>query len=274
MKPGTRLKSAACDTEVMVIRTGGGQIECGGAPMADKPASGAKAAETGEIQTPKGRAKLVEMMLASPRLEAGMRAFFDDMLGFDELSTLAKDATVYPAFTGATVEDAHEQTLRTMVDHLLVKNRDYRDLFTSRATFLSPALAALLLQPKGAAPDPLDRVLRGACGWFFRGFNRAFGAASNGYGKTVGGLVTRKSLVMMVYMALVAATYGMFTTVPSGFVPAQDKQYLIGFAQLPDGVRQSFNSRRMFISHYLWHHWLNEPVVWLEYWSSNSPFTI
>jgi multidrug efflux pump len=78
----------------------------------------------------------------------------------------------------------------------------------------------------------MDKIL----GWFFRGFNRAFGAASNGYGKTVGGLVTRKSLVMMVYMALVAATYGMFTTVPSGFVPAQDKQYLIGFAQLPDGA--------------------------------------
>lgn len=48
--------------------------------------------------------------------------------------------------------------------------------------------------------------------------------------------MTRKSLVMLVYMALVAATYGMFTTVPSGFVPAQDKQYLIGFAQLPDGA--------------------------------------
>ncbi len=106
-----------------------------------------KAAETGEIQTPKGRAKVVEMMLASPRLEAGMRAFFDDMLGFDELSTLAKDATVYPAFTGATVEDAHEQTLRTMVDHLLVKDRDYRDLFTSRETFLSPVLGALYQLP-------------------------------------------------------------------------------------------------------------------------------
>ncbi len=106
-----------------------------------------KAAESGEIHTAKGRAKLVDMMIASPRLEAGMRAFFDDMLGFDELSALAKDATVYPAFTGATVEDAHEQTLRTMVDHLLVKNRDYRDLFTSRETFLSPVLGALYNLP-------------------------------------------------------------------------------------------------------------------------------
>jgi hypothetical protein len=39
MKPGTRLKSAADDTEVMVIRTGGGSIECGGSPMVEtKPA--------------------------------------------------------------------------------------------------------------------------------------------------------------------------------------------------------------------------------------------
>lgn len=101
---------------------------------------------------------------------------------------------------------------------------------------LSPALAALLLKEHGAPKDWLTRFMDKILGWFFRGFNRAFGAASNGYGKTVGGLVTRKSLVMMVYMALVAATYGMFTTVPSGFVPAQDKQYLIGFAQLPDGA--------------------------------------
>ncbi len=101
---------------------------------------------------------------------------------------------------------------------------------------LSPALAALLLKEHGAPKDWLTRFMDRIFGWFFRGFNRAFGAASNGYGKTVGGLVTRKSLVMIVYMALVAATYGMFSTVPSGFVPAQDKQYLIGFAQLPDGA--------------------------------------
>ncbi len=101
---------------------------------------------------------------------------------------------------------------------------------------LSPALAALLLKEHGAPKDWLTRVMDRVFGWFFRGFNRAFGAASNGYGKTVGGLVTRKSLVMIVYMALVAATYSMFSTVPSGFVPAQDKQYLIGFAQLPDGA--------------------------------------
>lgn len=101
---------------------------------------------------------------------------------------------------------------------------------------LSPALAALLLKDHHAKKDWLTRFMDAIFGWFFRGFNRAFGAASNGYGRTVGGLLSRKSLVMILYLALVGATYSMFNAVPSGFVPAQDKQYLIGFAQLPDGA--------------------------------------
>ncbi len=106
-----------------------------------------KAAESGEIQTPKGRARIVETMLASPRLEAGMRAFFDDMFGFDHFDNLAKDPNVYPAFTGVTVQDAREQTLRTAYNFLITKGRDYRDLYTTRETFLSPALAALYQLP-------------------------------------------------------------------------------------------------------------------------------
>ncbi len=101
---------------------------------------------------------------------------------------------------------------------------------------LSPALAALLLKDHHAKKDWLTRLMDAIFGWFFRGFNRVFGAASNGYGRTVGGLLSRKSLVMIIYLALVGATYSMFNAVPGGFVPAQDKQYLIGFAQLPDGA--------------------------------------
>ncbi len=101
---------------------------------------------------------------------------------------------------------------------------------------LSPALASLLLQDHHAKRDWLTRAMDAAFGWFFRGFNRAFGAASKGYGKGVGGLVSRKSIVMLVYLVLAGATYGLFNAVPGGFVPAQDKQYLIGFAQLPDAA--------------------------------------
>lgn len=102
-----------------------------------------KAAERGELQTAKGLSRVIDRMLASPRLETGVRAFFDDMLRFDDLAVVAKDPAIYPAFTGETLEDAREQTLRTIVDHLLVQQRDYRDLFTTRETFISPALAVL-----------------------------------------------------------------------------------------------------------------------------------
>jgi hypothetical protein len=52
--------------------------------------------------------------------------------------------------TGATLQDAREQTLRTVVDHLLRKNADYRDLFTTRSTFISRALGPVY--HVGAAP--------------------------------------------------------------------------------------------------------------------------
>ncbi|MBB3541206.1 MULTISPECIES: efflux RND transporter permease subunit [unclassified Rhizobium] len=101
---------------------------------------------------------------------------------------------------------------------------------------LSPALASLLLQDHHAKRDWLTRAMDAVFGWFFRGFNKAFGAGSRGYGKGVGGLLSRKSIVMLVYVVLAGATYGLFNAVPGGFVPAQDKQYLIGFAQLPDAA--------------------------------------
>jgi Protein of unknown function (DUF1592)/Protein of unknown function (DUF1588)/Protein of unknown function (DUF1585)/Protein of unknown function (DUF1595) len=102
-----------------------------------------RAAETGELDSEAGMGKAVDRMLASPRLETGVRAFFDDMLRFDDLAVLAKDPGIYPTFGAETVVDAREQTLRTLVDHLLVKKRDYRDVFTSRDTFISPPLAVI-----------------------------------------------------------------------------------------------------------------------------------
>jgi hypothetical protein len=102
-----------------------------------------KAAESGEIQTPKGRARIVASMLGSRRLETGVRAFFDDMFGFDDFNSLGKDTAAYPKFTGQMAADAREETLRTVVDHLIAKNGDYRDLFTTRSTFISPGVAQL-----------------------------------------------------------------------------------------------------------------------------------
>ncbi len=104
-------------------------------------------AQRGDLDTVAGRARAVDRMLASPRLETGVRAFFDDMLGFDDFANLSKDPNIYPAFSGVTVQDAREQTLRTIVNHLLVKQGDYRDLFTTRDTFISPALGEVYHVP-------------------------------------------------------------------------------------------------------------------------------
>ncbi len=101
---------------------------------------------------------------------------------------------------------------------------------------LSPALAALLLKGHDAPKDWLTRGMDKVFGWFFRGFNKAFNRGSHGYGRGVGGILSMKSIVMVVYLALIGATYFLFQAVPGGFVPAQDKQYLIGFAQLPDAA--------------------------------------
>ncbi|MEX6505760.1 efflux RND transporter permease subunit [Jiella sp. M17.18] len=101
---------------------------------------------------------------------------------------------------------------------------------------LSPALAALLLKGHGAKKDRLTRTMDFLFGWFFRSFNRAFGLGSRTYGKGVGRLFSHKTIVVGVWLLLVGGTVFMFNQVPGGFVPAQDKGYLVGFAQLPDGA--------------------------------------
>jgi multidrug efflux pump len=101
---------------------------------------------------------------------------------------------------------------------------------------LSPALAALLLKPHGAPPDRLGRLLDRALGPVFRPFNRSFARASAGYERTVGRVIGRRGLALGVYGALVALTVVGFRRVPTGFVPTQDKGYLVAFAQLPDAA--------------------------------------
>ncbi|MDI3380845.1 efflux RND transporter permease subunit [Xenophilus aerolatus] len=101
---------------------------------------------------------------------------------------------------------------------------------------LSPALAALLLRGHDAPKDALTRGMDKALGWLFRGFNRVFQRGSEAYSGGVRSVISRKTIMFVIYLALVGVTFGLFKAVPSGFVPTQDKQYLIGFAQLPDGA--------------------------------------
>jgi hydrophobe/amphiphile efflux-1 (HAE1) family protein len=101
---------------------------------------------------------------------------------------------------------------------------------------LSPALSAILLRRHGAPPDRLTRVLDRLLGWLFRRFNRLFGRGSAAYGRVVGRVTRRRGVALAVYTALIALTVFGFSRLPSGFVPTQDKRYLVAFAQLPDAA--------------------------------------
>lgn len=100
---------------------------------------------------------------------------------------------------------------------------------------LSPALAAILLRSHDAPKDALTRFMDKIFGGFFKLFNRFFKRASDSYSRGVQKSIRRKGLMLSGYVLLIALTAFMFNLVPSGYVPGQDKQYLISFAQLPNG---------------------------------------
>ncbi|MFY9962097.1 efflux RND transporter permease subunit [Pseudomonas sp.] len=102
---------------------------------------------------------------------------------------------------------------------------------------LSPALAALLLKEHGAPKDRLSRWIERLFGsWLFHPFNRLFEKASKGYVSLAGRLLRAGTIILMLYGGLVGLAYLALETAPTGFIPQQDKQYLVAFAQLPEGA--------------------------------------
>ncbi|WP_262137043.1 efflux RND transporter permease subunit [Pseudomonas sp. Marseille-Q5117] len=102
---------------------------------------------------------------------------------------------------------------------------------------LSPALAAVLLKSHDAPKDRFSKVLdRIFGGWLFRPFNRFFDRASHGYVGTVRRVIRSSGIALLVYAGLMVLTFFGFSSTPTGFVPGQDKQYLVAFAQLPDAA--------------------------------------
>jgi hypothetical protein len=106
-----------------------------------------RAAAKGELDTISGLKKQSERLVGSPNFERGVRAFFWDMLAFDTFPDLAKDPVIYPAFSAHLAADAQEQTMRTIVDQLISRNGDYRELFTTQRTHLTRALGIVYQLP-------------------------------------------------------------------------------------------------------------------------------
>ena len=102
---------------------------------------------------------------------------------------------------------------------------------------LSPALAALLLKPRGAREDAPTRAINRALGWLFRPFNRAFASLSRPLRQRRRAVsrVARRGARRSTAASSRSASLG-FSRVPAGFVPTQDKQYLVAIAQLPDAA--------------------------------------
>ena len=101
---------------------------------------------------------------------------------------------------------------------------------------LSPTLASRLLVPHDAPKDRFQSSIDRTLGWLFRPFNNVFARAGGKYGSATGFVVHHKAVVFGIYLLLAALTVIVFRQVPAGFVPSQDKQYLVAFASLPDGA--------------------------------------
>jgi multidrug efflux pump len=101
---------------------------------------------------------------------------------------------------------------------------------------LSPALASRLLRPHGAPRDRVQRAADATFGWFFRPFNRFFTRASTAYTGGVARVLRVSAAALVLYVGLLGLTVAGFSRVPEGFVPTQDKDYLVAFAQLPDAA--------------------------------------
>ena len=104
---------------------------------------------------------------------------------------------------------------------------------------LSPALAAILLQPHGAKRDILAILLNVTLGWFFKLFNGVFSVGTTAYTNIVAVMLRVSLIVLIVYVGLLYATYWSFAHTPTGFIPAQDKGYLLLNVQLPDSASVS-----------------------------------
>ncbi|MEO8367385.1 MAG: multidrug efflux RND transporter permease subunit, partial [Pseudoxanthomonas sp.] len=101
---------------------------------------------------------------------------------------------------------------------------------------LSPALAALLLKPHDAAKDAPSRLIDRLFGWLFRPFNRFFKRGSQRYESAVSRALGKRGAVFAVYFVLLIAAGVMFKAVPTGFIPLQDKLYLIAGVKMPEGA--------------------------------------
>src|SRR5205823_2638464 len=102
----------------------------------------------------------------------------------------------------------------------------YQEYSWEAAFFAAGFLLGALLK------KPVNRALN----VFFRGFNAAFAWTTRAYGRVVAGSLRACVVVLLIYGGLLGATYFGFTRLPVGFIPPQDKGYLLVNIELPDAA--------------------------------------
>ncbi|BDI15208.1 multidrug efflux RND transporter permease subunit [Nostoc cf. commune SO-36] len=106
---------------------------------------------------------------------------------------------------------------------------------TFNALSFSPSIAAILLRP--------PRPARGPLGWFFGRFNQILQWIIEKNLATVNFLIRVRYVVIGLFVVGLAATYFMFTHVPTGFVPNEDQGIVLGIIQAPDGVALNYTDQ-------------------------------
>jgi multidrug efflux pump len=132
------------------------------------------------------------------------------------------------AFLGGVTGEFYRQFAVTIAAAVLISG------FNSLT--LSPALAAMLLQPRGARKDALGRAIERAVGRPFAAFNRVFRRFGDRYSSGIGGTIGRAPRLLVIYAVLIVLTLAAFRAVPGGYIPTQDKQYLFAVLQLPEAA--------------------------------------
>ncbi|MBA2589180.1 MAG: DUF1592 domain-containing protein [Alphaproteobacteria bacterium] len=100
-----------------------------------------EAAKSGGLENEAGVTREAARLMASPRLETGMRAFFSDFLQLDTLGAITKDPTIYPKYSDEIAASAREETLRTAIAMTLKTDGDFREMFTTRRSVINRPLA-------------------------------------------------------------------------------------------------------------------------------------
>ncbi|WP_020406799.1 efflux RND transporter permease subunit [Hahella ganghwensis] len=169
------------------------------------------------------------IQLGKPPIEATKQAM-REVTGPIIATSLVLSAVFIPtAFISGLTGQFYKQFALTIAISTIIS--------TINSLTLSPALSALLLKPHDSKKDLLTRALDGLFGfWLFRPFNRFFSKLSHGYTWSVHKVIRGSAIILVIYGGLIYLGYHQFTTTPTGFVPQQDKQYLISFAQLPDAA--------------------------------------